>query len=212
MRGLKDRDLLSKLIGQLERLPGLGEKSAERIVFYLLKLPRENIESLCEAIQATKSVRYCPTCFNFTESNSPCGICSDPYRDKSVICVVEEISDLWAIEQTGAYKGLYHVLQGHISPLEKIPPESLTINHLLDRTKVLKINEIILATSHTLEGDATAVYIQDRLRKLNLKVSRIARGIPSGSKIETASSPMLVDALRERNLFNHNFLVKSSEK
>lgn len=203
---------LIELITQFGKLPGLGDKSAERIAFHLLKSTKENIESLCKAIQSIKDIQHCSICFNFAVTTKHCSICSSPYRDKSVICVVEEISDLWAVEQTGAYKGLYHVLKGRISPLDKIGPENLTIKQLLDRLNDGKIKEIILATSHTLEGDATAVYLQDRLSELKIKVSRLARGIPAGSKIETASRPMLADALRERNIFNPNFFVNNCEK
>jgi len=209
---MSENNPLTELIVQLGKLPGLGEKSAERIAFYLLKAPKENVESLCKAIKSINDIRYCPSCFNFATNNNHCSTCSNSYRDKSVICIVEEISDMWALEQTGAYKGLYHILRGRISPLEEIGPENLTIRQLLERIKDGKIKEIILATSHTLEGDATAVYIQDRVSALKVRVSRLARGIPMGSKIETASRPMLADALRERNIFNPNFPANNCEK
>lgn len=209
---IQNPDLLTKLIEQVEKLPGLGEKSAERIAIYLLKAPKEYIQSLCKVIQSVKDIRYCPICGNLTMDNNLCPICANPYRDKSVLCVVEEVSDLWALEQTGAYKGLYHILGGRIAPLEKVSPEDLTIRQLLERIKKEGIEEVILATNHTLEGDATAAYIWDRLNKLKVKVSRIARGIPAGSRIETATRPTLADALRERKMFNPNFLKKDREK
>jgi recombination protein RecR len=201
---MKDHNILLELISQFEKLPGLGEKSAERIAFHLIKTSNDELNSLSKSINSIKDIKYCPICFNITESSDKCYICGNNFRDKTIICVVEEITDLWALEQTGAYRGLYHILKGRISPLEGIGPETLTIKKLIERTKDSSMKEVILATSHTLEGDATAVYIQDKLSNLKVKVSRIACGIPAGSKIETASRPMLSEALKERKSFNFN--------
>jgi len=196
-------NMLTDLIEHLGKLPGLGEKSAERIAFSLLKAPKEFTQSLCKSIANLKNIKYCPRCFNFTADNGMCSICDNIYRDKSVICVVEEISDLWVLEQTGAYKGLYHVLGGRIAPLENTGPDNLTIRQLLEKIRNGNgIREVILATNHTFEGDATAAYIQDKLRGAKVELSRLARGIPSGNKIETVSRLILTDALRDRKMFN----------
>lgn len=205
---MKSKDVLGNLIEQLGKLPGLGEKSAERIAIYLLKSPNAYVKNLCESIQSLKNIKHCKACYNLTVKKDYCRICEGPYRDKSVICVVEEVSDLWVLEQTGAYKGLYHILGGRIAPLDNIGPEKLTIGHLLKRAKTNGVKEIILATNYTLEGEATASYISDRLKNTGVKISRIARGIPTGSRIETATRPMLADALRDRKSFNPNFLDK----
>ncbi|MBI4834968.1 MAG: recombination protein RecR [Planctomycetes bacterium] len=200
---MKPPNILSDLIEHLGKLPGLGEKSAERIAFYLLKAPKELTQSLCSSIAGIKGIKYCPKCFNFAADNGSCSICDNLYRDKSVICVVEEISDLWVLEQTGAYKGLYHVLGGRIAPLENTGPDNLTIRQLLDKIRNGNgIREVILATNHTFEGDATAAYIQDKLGGGKVKISRLARGIPSGNKLETVSRLILTDALRDRKTFN----------
>jgi recombination protein RecR len=200
---MKTPNVLSELIEQLGKLPGLGEKSAERIAFYLLKAPKEFTQALCKSIADLKEIKYCQRCFNFTAENNLCPICDNAYRDKSVICVVEEICDLWVLEQTGAYKGLYHVLGGRIAPLENTGPDTLTIKQLLEKIKnVDGIREVILATNHTFEGDATAAYIQDKLNNIKVKISRLARGIPSGNKLETVSRLILTDALRERKTYN----------
>ena len=192
---------LTRLVNALGKLPGIGEKSAERITFYLLKVSSENTRELIEAIKAITEVKRCPKCFNFTTGEKPCDICNDTYRDKSVLCVVEEATDLWMLEQTGAYKGLYHILMGRIAPLEGIGPDNLTIKPLMERLKNNQIKEVILATNPTLEGDSTAAYLRDRLSAFNkIKVTQLSRGIPVGSIIAYASRPMLTEALRHRNI------------
>lgn len=218
---------LSKLISELSRLPGLGERSAERMAFHILKMPAEARQALLESINSVKDIKFCSKCFNLTgapmpsdaersareqrsaASNLPapsgvrqagglCGICSDSSRDRAVICVVEQSEDLWKIEKTGAYKGLYHILQGVISPLDNKGPDDITLKALIQRVKADRPKEIILSTNATVEGDNTALYIQRELNPLAIKITRLGRGIPSGSNIEYLNKAVLIDALRER--------------
>ena len=190
-----------RLIQEFSRLPGIGEKTAERLTFHLLAQPREEALRLAEAVRDLKEkVRNCSTCYNISEQD-PCGLCSDAKRDRSLVCVVEQTKDLWAIEKSGSYRGLYHVLHGHLSPIDGVGPENLTIGRLLERVKKGGVNEVILATNPTAEGDATAFYLQKQLASGSVKVTRIARGIPAGGSLEYSSRTMVGDALSGRREF-----------
>lgn len=206
----RDTNGLSSLIFQLSQLPGLGERSAERLAFHILKMPAEARQALVESISSVKDIRFCSKCFNLTGlptvllgqvgavSNGLCDICSDSSRDRLVICVIEQSEDLWKIEKTGAYKGLYHILQGVISPLDNKGPDDITLRQLVQRVRADKPKEIILSTNPTVEGDNTALYIQRELKTLPVKITRLGRGIPAGSNIEYLNKSVLIDALRER--------------
>lgn len=188
---------LQRAIDELSRLPGIGKKSAQRIVFYLLKLPNEEVASLAESLQELKqNAKYCSICYNITESD-PCEICASDSRDKSVICVVEEANDVLAFEKTGEYRGLYHVLGGCLSPLDGIGPDDLKVKELLARIND-QVKEIIVATNPSAEGEATAIYLANLLKPLNVQVSRIARGIPVGTDLEYADSITLLRAIEGR--------------
>jgi len=188
---------LSRLIEELEKLPGIGTKTAERLAFHVLKAPGEEAMALACAIRdLKKNTRLCSRCCNIDESD-PCWICSDGSRDRSVICVVEQARDLLALERSGSYKGLYHVLGGHISPLEGIGPQSLTIARLVDRI-TSEIKEVILATNPNMEGDVTANHVAGLLKPRNVKVTRPARGLPPGSQVEHVSQAILTDAMHGR--------------
>jgi len=190
-----------RLIQELGKLPGIGEKTAERLAFHLLAQPMSEAMLLANAIRDLKEqVKSCTTCYNISEQES-CGICSDPKRDPVVVCVVEQTRDLWAIERSGSYRGAYHVLHGHLAPLDGVGPENLTIPRLLDRVKKGGIREVILATNPTTEGDATAFYIQKALAALGVQVTRIARGIPAGSTLEYSDRTVVGDALSGRREF-----------
>lgn len=189
---------VKRLIDQLEKLPGIGRKSAERIAYHILRLPRDEAMALAEAIRSVKEdVRYCRICYNLAEDEL-CAICSDPSRDSRLLCVVEQHRDLFAIEQTGVYRGLYHVLLGRIAPLEGIGPEQLTIDALIRRVREGNFEEIIMATNPTVEGDGTALYIAQELSGLPVRITRLARGLTTGSVIEHANREMLTDALKGR--------------
>lgn len=186
---------LNKLIEEFGRLPGVGPKSAERLAFYILKADPGEALGLAEAIRAVKAnITRCEICFNLCEGKV-CGICSDPRRDKSVICIVEQPKDLISLEKTGACKWAYHVLGGHIAPLDGVEPSDLTIDKLVDRVRSSEVKEVIMATNPNLEGDGTALYISSLLRPLGVKITRLARGLPSGSTIEYASGKILIDAI-----------------
>jgi len=186
---------LDRLRGELQKMPGIGTKSAERLAYHLLRVSGDEALGLARAIRDVKQkIRQCSRCFHITEVD-PCGICSSPRRDASVLCVVEQPRDLLSIESTGEYRGLYHVLQGRIAPLEGIEPGHLTVEALVGRIRSEPIQEVILATNPNLEGDGTALYLADRLRAESVRVTRLARGIPSGSHIEFVGKPILRDAL-----------------
>ncbi|BBO19105.1 recombination protein RecR [Candidatus Brocadia pituitae] len=188
-----------KLITEFGKMPGIGQKTAERLACYILKLATEEAMQLACAIRDVKKlVKTCSTCFNVSE-NDPCHICSDLSRDRSMICVVEQLADFLTIEKTGKYRGLYHVLQGHISPLEGIHPDSLTIEKLLQRVNAGHIKEVLLATNLNMEGDATALYIHKHLSPSGAKVTRLARGLPTGSYLEYANTAIVADAINGRN-------------
>lgn len=191
-------DELSELVKELAKLPGIGLKSATRIAFWLLRRPKEETIALANLIEkTTANLRFCSICFNIT-SEDPCPICKDPARDHSVICVVEEPNDMFAIESCGIYKGLYHILGGSISPLDGVGPENLRINELIDRLKSGSVKEVILATNPNAEGDATALYIAKLLKPIGVKLTRIARGLPTGGDIEFVDPTTLGRAIEGR--------------
>ena len=189
---------VQQLIDELGRLPGIGPKSAQRIAFYLLKLPREDAERLARSIQEVKErISFCRRCFNVAEGEL-CEICADDRRDPAVVCVVEEPRDIVAVEKTQEFRGLYHVLQGAISPIEGVGPEQLRIKELLSRLDAEGIKEIILCTNPNLEGEATAMYLARLLKPLGLTVTRIASGLPVGGDLEYADELTLGRALEGR--------------
>ena len=194
---------VNRLIDEMAKLPGIGKKSAERITYHLLKVSQEEAFDLADAIRAIKEkVRYCKTCYNLAEEEY-CEICRDGRRDKKTVCVVEQPRDLIALEATGAFHGLYHVLLGRLAPLEGIRPEHLTIQPLLDRIKNGEFEELIMGTNPTVEGDGTALYITNQLEEMgiDIRVTRLARGITTGSVLEFANKEMLSDAISGRQGF-----------
>lgn len=191
-------DSMIRLMDQLGRLPGIGAKSAERLAYHILRMPKGEAQTLAQSIRdVAEKVGACSTCHNLSETD-PCSICSDASRRQDVICVVEQPKDLMAIERTGQHRGLYHVLRGHVAPLEGVGPEDLTIEPLVARVKTGGIGEVILALNPTMEGDTTAHLLVSRLSGLGAKVTQIARGVPSGSQLEYASQTILSDALAGR--------------
>ena len=189
---------LARLIGELEKLPGIGPKSAQRLAFHLLSVSREEAQMLADAIvQVKESIRLCRECFNFTDREL-CEICSDPRRERSVICIVAEVRDLIAIEKTGHFRGLYHVLHGVIAPMEGIGPEQLKIRELLERLKSGAVKEVILAFNPTVEGDATAMYLAGLLRPLVPEVTQVAHGLPIGGDMDYADQATLIQAIAGR--------------
>ena len=189
---------LQKLIDELGKLPGVGPKSAQRIAFHLIKIPEQEALSLADAIQQAKQkVRFCETCFNMSDE-AICEICSDSQRDSSLVCVVEEPRDIVALERTREYKGLYHVLQGAINPIDGIGPEQLKIRELLERLKGNTVVEVILCTNPNIEGEATAMYLAKLIEPLSIQVSRIASGLPVGGDLEYADELTLGRALEGR--------------
>ncbi len=191
---------VDRLITLLGRLPGIGRKSAGRLAFHILKIPLEEATALAEAIRAVKEkVGECQVCFNISES-SPCYICSDPKRDRSLICVVEEALDVPSVDKVDSFRGLFHVLGGRLSPLDGIGPEDLSIKALLARMND-EVKEVIIATNPSVEGEATAMYISKLLNPLDVTVTRIARGIPVGADLEYADVVTLSQALEGRREF-----------
>jgi recombination protein RecR len=191
-------DSLNELIEQFGKLPGIGPKTAERLAFHILKTSPDEAMALAKAISDVKSnIKQCRICFNLAESDT-CRICSDPRRDKSVICVVEQPRDVISLEKTGLCKWVYHVLNGHIAPLEGIEPSDLTIDELVKRVRTGGIEEVVMATNPNIEGDGTTLYITSVLRPLGVKITRLARGLPTGSNIEYASGSILADAILGR--------------
>lgn len=189
---------IARLIEELNKLPGIGPKSASRLAFYLLRAKREQADALASAIiEVKEKTSFCSRCFNITVDN-PCLICRNPSRDQSILCVVEEPLDVLALERTGEYKGLYHVLHGAISPVEGINPEDLKIAELLVRVRSESIEEVILSTNPNLEGDATAAYLARELIPLGVRVTRLARGLPVGGDLEYADEVTLGRALAGR--------------
>jgi recombination protein RecR len=194
---------LDRLIDAFGRLPGLGSKSAERLAYHLLKAPAEEALALAEAIRAVKeSVRYCQTCYHLTEADQPlCEICRDSRRDTGLICVVEQSRDLLALEKAGTFHGLYHVLLGRLAPAQGIGPDQLTLDALERRVRAGGVREIIMATNPTLEGDGTALLVANRLEDSGVSITRLARGLASGSVLEFANKEMLADAIHGRQRF-----------
>jgi recombination protein RecR len=188
------------LVEEFGRLPGIGNKTAERLAHYVLQAPAEEVLKLAEAIREVKeTIGHCRLCFNLAEKEL-CSICEDPSRDPRLLCIVEHPRDLHAIEQSGSYRGRYHVLQGVFAPLEGVSPEDLTLAPLLERLEKEPVEEVILATNPSFEGEGTALYLKERLAQLprKLRVTRIARGMPSGSLFEHVSRAIVADALEGR--------------
>lgn len=189
---------MNKLINELYKLPSIGPKSAQRLAFHILRGSKESALRLAEAIKEIKEkVKECSICGNNTE-NDPCQICQDSTRDKGLICVVEQVSDIVALEKTKEYHGVYHVLNGALSPLDGIKPEDIRIKELLDRIGRYEIKEIILATNPNIEGEATSLYLTKLIKPLGIKLSRIAYGLPVGGDLEYADEVTLVKALEGR--------------
>ncbi|MBI4639655.1 MAG: recombination protein RecR [Candidatus Tectomicrobia bacterium] len=189
---------LANLIDELTRLPGIGEKTAQRLAFFLLKWSQKEAMNLAQAIINVKErVRFCSICSSITEED-PCEICADQGRHRDTICVVEEPSDVFAIEKTGEYKGLYHVLMGSLSPLDGIGPEDLKIGELLTRLKEGGVHEVIVATNPNLEGEATAIYLSKLIKPMGVKVTRIAHGLPVGGNLEYADEVTLMKSMEGR--------------
>ena len=192
---------VATLIEEFGHLPGIGRKSAERLANHILSCTVAEANALADAIRNVKtSVKRCSMCFNLTE-DTLCRICRDPRRDQHVVCVVEQPKDVVALESSGAFSGLYHVLGGRITPLEGVGPEDLTIHQLVHRIRKQGITELVMATNPTLEGDGTALYITNLLQNDQVRITRLARGIASGSVLEFANREMLADALRGRQQF-----------
>jgi recombination protein RecR len=189
---------VTRLIEAFAQLPGIGPKTASRLTFYLLRRPAEQAEVLADALRDLKQKTvFCSVCFNITEQ-SPCAICRDEGRDRSILCVVEEPLDVVAIDRTGEYRGLYHVLHGAISPVEGVGPDELRINELLSRLKAEPVQEVLLATNPNLEGEATAMYLARVVQPLGVRVTRLARGLPVGGDLEYADAVTLGRALEGR--------------
>jgi recombination protein RecR len=189
---------LARLIDELKRLPGIGQKSAQRIAFHLERAPRQDAQRLAAAIvDAKDKIRLCSVCNNLTE-NDPCAYCSDPSRDASVVCVVETPYNAIAVEKTREFHGLYHVLHGALSPLQGIGPDQLKLKSLIERLKSGKIRELIVATNPNVEGEATAIYLSKLIKPLGVRVTRIAMGIPVGSELEFADEVTMLKAIEGR--------------
>ena len=189
---------LQNLVDQFKRLPGIGAKSAQRLAFHILKTPREDAERLCDAIRDVKDrITYCSTCNNITDID-PCAFCADSARDQRIICVVEEPQNVNVIEKTGGFRGVYHVLLGALSPLHGVGPDDLKIKGLLTRIDHGGVEEIILATNPTVEGEATAIYLARLFKPLGVRVTRIATGIPVGSDLEYADELTMGKAMEGR--------------
>jgi len=186
---------LNKLIEEFGKLPGIGPKTAERLAYHILKSSPNDALPLADAIRNVKNkIKRCKICFNYSEQPT-CQICCDARRDKSLLCVVEQPKDIINLEKTGSCKWIYHVLGGHIAPLDGIEPDDLTINQLIERVRKGGINEVIMATNPNMAGDGTALYISSLLRSTGVKITRLARGLPTGTTIEYASGKMLSDAI-----------------
>jgi recombination protein RecR len=190
-------DSLTRLVEQLQKLPGIGAKSAQRLAFHVLRNPREDAERLCEAIRDVKDrVTYCSNCNNITDAD-PCAFCTDASRDQRLICVVEEPQNVSVVEKTREFRGVYHVLMGALSPLQGVGPDDLKITGLLTRVSS-GVDEVILATNPTVEGEATALYLARLLKPLGVRVTRIAMGIPVGSDLEYADEVTMTRAMEGR--------------
>lgn len=190
-------DSFNQLIEEFSKLPGIGRKSAQRLAMYILKMPKDEVVGIARALVNIKDrMRYCATCWNFSETD-PCGICNNPKRDRTIICVVEEPNDVLAIEKTNEFRGFYHVLGGSLSPLDGIGPEDLKVKELLVRIQP-EVREIILALNPNIEGEATTIYLSRLLRPLGVHLTRLARGIPIGGDLEFADEATLTRAIEGR--------------
>jgi recombination protein RecR len=197
----EDKGVIGRLVEELTKLPGIGPKSAERIAHFLLSGDRRNILPLADALRnVAEHVRPCKECFNLTDSEL-CAVCADPRRDPATICVVETPRDLSIIERAGNFRGRYHVLGGRLAPLDDMGPDRLTFTPLLRRVQAGGVKEVILATSPTMEGDGTALFAANLLAPTKVSITRLARGLPSGSSLEIANAQMLADALDGRRAF-----------
>ncbi len=186
------------VIDQFSKLPGIGRKSAERLAYHILRVHENEALALADAIRDVRqNVRYCRTCFNLSETEQ-CAICGDPKRDQELLCVVEQPRDLMALEQSGTYRGVYHVLLGRIAPLDNIGPDQLTIDHLVDRIRNGNFTEVIMATNPTVEGDGTALHISNLVADLPVRMTKLARGITTGSILEYTNKEILADAITGR--------------
>ena len=194
-------EAIYKLIQELNKLPGIGPKSAQRLAYYLLRAPEEQTRQLAEAILSVKqTIKLCSICFNVTDSD-PCSFCRSDQRDRSQICIVEQPQDILALEHTGIYKGLYHVLHGAISPTEGVGTDDIRIKELLERLKNSSIGEVILATNTNLEGEQTAMYLSKLISPLSIRVTRLAQGLPFGTELEYADDVTLTRAIEGRQEF-----------
>ncbi len=194
-------DSVTNMIEQLSRLPGIGRKSAERLAYHILRIPESEAFSLADSIRNVReNVRYCSECYNLAEGEK-CSICLDSSRIQDVICVVQQPRDLMAIEQSGTYRGLYHVLLGRIAPLENIGPDQLTIDKLVERISTGQFSEVIMATNPTVEGDGTALHISNQLSEYDVNLTKLARGITTGSVLEFTNKEILADAMSGRQPF-----------
>ncbi len=199
--GLETAGTIARLTQELGKLPGIGPKTAERLTHHLLGASKEEALALADAIRQMKeNIHLCRECFNLTEGEL-CTICADPKRDGTLICVVEQHKDVAALERAALYRGRYHILLGRLAPLENVGPEQLTVDALLRRVERGGVQEVIMGTNPNLEGDGTALYISNLLAKSGVKVTRLARGLPSGSALEFANQNMLADALEGRRAF-----------
>ena len=195
------RGPIKALVESFAELPGIGRKTAERLAYHVLRMPAEQAIAFADAIRAVKEQLHpCKTCFNLAEDDL-CDICGDSRRDRSIICVVEQVRDLLALEQAGNYRGVYHVLQGRVAPLENAGPESLTLDALVKRVAAGGVQEVIMGTTPNVEGDGTALLVSQRLAGLPVKLTRLARGLTVGASLEQANRDMLADALAGRQSF-----------
>jgi recombination protein RecR len=195
------RGAISRLIDSFADLPGIGRRTAERLAYHVLNMPRAEAIQFADAIRAVKdNLRPCSVCFNLAEGDE-CGICADPRRDRSLLCVVEQVRDLLALEQAGSYRGLYHVLQGRVAPLEGKGADGMTLDAMAARVANGQFREVILGTTPNVEGDATALVVAQRLEGLPVELTRLARGLTVGSSLEQANREMLVDAFAGRRKF-----------
>jgi recombination protein RecR len=191
-------DSVTRMVDEFAKLPGIGRKSAERLAYHILRVHKSEALALADAIRDVReNVHYCKTCFNLAEGEE-CAICRDPKRDHTLLCVVEQPRDLMALEQSGMYQGLYHVLLGRIAPLDGIGPDQLTIEALVERVRKGNFRELIMATNPTVEGDGTSLYISNQLAELPVTITRLARGITTGSVLEYTNKEILADAISGR--------------
>jgi recombination protein RecR len=189
---------VTRLVEEFAKLPGIGKKSAERLAYHVLRVHKTEALALADAIRNVReNVRYCKICYNLSEGEI-CAVCSDPKRDQTVLCIVEQPRDVISLEQTGAYRGLYHVLLGRIAPLDGVGPEQLTIEPLVERVRTGQFQEVVMATNPTVEGDGTALHISNLLADFPVTMTRLARGITTGSILEYTNKDVLADALAGR--------------